>query len=135
VCLRSSRIQPIRAQSTLNKVLACFREMGIGPRPVMATERVCAQYDQLQQTVLRMLDRKKYADRLEQEARMLRYRIAELSGKPLPDGAAINASLSSTSATSGSSLLNDAGAFSTPGYSVSNLINVIIYTCSRKYPA
>ncbi|RKP10822.1 hypothetical protein THASP1DRAFT_27418 [Thamnocephalis sphaerospora] len=117
VCLRSSRIQPIRAQTTVNKVLGCFRELSIGPRPVMATERVCANYDQLQQSVLKMLDRKKYADRLEQELRTLKHRRSELSGKPLPDGAAIGAALSSTSASGGGSgLLGDA-AFSTPSHS------------------
>ncbi|KAI9594938.1 hypothetical protein BDF19DRAFT_442871 [Syncephalis fuscata] len=91
VSLRSARIQPIRAQTTANKVITCFRELGIGPRPVMATEKVCASYEQLRQSVIKMLERKKYADRLEQELRTLNYRKDELKGKPLPDS--MNSSL------------------------------------------
>ncbi|RKP25170.1 hypothetical protein SYNPS1DRAFT_22828 [Syncephalis pseudoplumigaleata] len=51
------------------------------PRPVMATERVYAQYEQLRQSIIKMLERKKYADRLEQELRTLNYRKDELKGK------------------------------------------------------
>ncbi|KAI8052796.1 hypothetical protein BDF22DRAFT_685271 [Syncephalis plumigaleata] len=81
VSLRSARLPPIRAQTTANKVITCLRELGVGPRPIMATERVCARYEQLRQSVMKMLERKKYADRMEQELRTLNYRRDELKGE------------------------------------------------------
>lgn len=63
----------------------------------MATERVCAQYEQLRQSIMKMLERKKYADRLEQELRTLNYRKDELKGKTLGESSRLLAASNTAS--------------------------------------
>lgn len=71
VYLRSSKIATYKQalQGKMNLVLA---EMGLPPRPVMPTARVCAKFDSLQHSISVLLEAKKQADKLDAEIRILR---------------------------------------------------------------
>lgn len=71
VYLRSTKIATYKQalQAKMNLVLA---ELGIPPRPVMPTGKVCAKFDSLQHSISVLLEAKKQADKLETEIRILR---------------------------------------------------------------
>jgi DNA methyltransferase 1-associated protein 1 len=71
VYLRSSKIATYKQalQGKMNLVLA---EMGLPPRPVMPTAKVCAKFDSLQHSISVLLEAKKQADKLDAEIRILR---------------------------------------------------------------
>lgn len=71
VFLRSSKIATYKQvlQGKMNLVLA---EMGLPPRPVMPTAKVCAKFDSLQHSISVLLEAKKQADKLDAEIRILR---------------------------------------------------------------
>lgn len=70
VFLRSTKIATYKQnlQAKMNLVLG---ELGIPPRPVMPTGKVCAKFDSLQHSISVLLEAKKQADKLETEIRIL----------------------------------------------------------------
>jgi len=81
VSTRSSRIPVIRGQQIASRVAQCLNEFGIGLRPTMATNDVCATYENLQSAVQQLIEMKRVYDRLEHERKTLRKRLTSLTGR------------------------------------------------------
>ncbi|CAI2168858.1 2535_t:CDS:10 [Funneliformis geosporum] len=71
VLVRSQKI-PIPKQALLHKVHKALQEFGLGPRPTMPTETVCAKFTELQKMTQNLLDLKKLVDKQEHELKLKR---------------------------------------------------------------
>lgn len=81
VYLRSAKLVNYR-QAVQGKMNLVLGELGIPPRPVMPTSKVCSKFDALQQSISVLLEAKKQADKLETEIRILKTQ----KGYPNPSG-------------------------------------------------
>jgi len=82
VLVRSQKI-PIPKQALLLKVHKALQEFGLGPRPTMPTETVCAKFTELQKMTQNLLDLKKQVDKQEHELKIKRatlQRVLSASG-------------------------------------------------------
>ena len=81
--VRSQKI-PIPKQALLFKVHKALQEFGLGPRPTMPTETVCAKFTELQKLTQNLLDLKKQVDKQEHELRIKRatlHKVLSASGE------------------------------------------------------
>lgn len=71
VYMRSSKITSYKP-SVQAKVTAALSELGLPPRPVMPTAKVCAKFESLQHSIGVLLEAKRQADKLEAELKVAR---------------------------------------------------------------
>ncbi|CAG8523086.1 12253_t:CDS:10 [Funneliformis caledonium] len=71
VLVRSQKI-PIPKLALLHKVHKSLQEFGLGPRPTMPTETVCAKFTELQKMTQNLLDLKKLVDKQEHDLKVKR---------------------------------------------------------------
>ncbi len=76
--VRSQKI-PIPKQALLLKVHKALQEFGLGPRPTMPTETVCAKFTELQKMTQNLLDLKKLVDKQEHELKIKRGTLQKAS--------------------------------------------------------
>ncbi|KAI8640794.1 hypothetical protein BD408DRAFT_419256 [Parasitella parasitica] len=66
VYIRSQKL-PIVKPTMQPKVIKVLEELGIGPRPIMATQQICTKFEHLQNSILSMFELKKVVDKTEVE--------------------------------------------------------------------
>ncbi|RKO83957.1 hypothetical protein BDK51DRAFT_28963, partial [Blyttiomyces helicus] len=77
--LRSSRLAVTAGKnSTSQKLIGVFDNLGIGARPKMPTAEVCAKWEELRQSVMMLLDLKRQSDRVEHEISVLSIRNKQI---------------------------------------------------------
>ncbi|CAG8518282.1 8658_t:CDS:2 [Diversispora eburnea] len=69
VVVRSSKI-PLPKQAMTVKVTKTLQEFGLGPRPTIPTEIVCARWTELQKAIQTLLEIKKGVDKHEHELKI-----------------------------------------------------------------
>jgi DNA methyltransferase 1-associated protein 1 len=71
VYLRSTKMVTLK-QAIAQKVSGALNEMGLPSKPVMATAKVCAKFESLQQSIRVLLEAKRQLDKLDTEVKILR---------------------------------------------------------------
>ncbi|KAL7322300.1 swr complex subunit [Mucor circinelloides] len=66
VYIRSQKL-PIVKPTMQPKVIKVLEELGIGPRPIMPTQKICLKFERLQNSILNMFELKKVVDKTEVE--------------------------------------------------------------------
>lgn len=66
VYIRSQKL-PIVKPTMQPKVIKVLEELGIGPRPIMPTQKICLKFEKLQNAILNMFELKKVVDKTEVE--------------------------------------------------------------------
>ncbi|AOW03853.1 SWR1-complex protein 4 [Yarrowia lipolytica] len=77
VYLRSSKVTTFKP-TIQTKIVAALQDIGIPPKPVMPTAKVCAKFESIQHSMSVLLETKRAADKLETEIRLLRGQKGQL---------------------------------------------------------
>ncbi|KAL1971548.1 hypothetical protein VTN31DRAFT_2169 [Thermomyces dupontii] len=87
---RAQKLTQAKSNIQTQKLAAALTELGIPPRLVMPTERVCREFEKLVQQVHLLLDARKLNDKLQNEIRVLESARAERMRKEREAAAAAN---------------------------------------------